>query len=228
MPPPHRLAPQRPFLEAPREVPHHDAAPVLLLVVSDVPQRRRPELPHDQARCRARGRHPGCLHHLAQRYHGAVAGCNALRVLIRTLTPQKAQTFRVLICSSMLRSATWSRYEVAAMSGAAAAGAIVPGLLSLLLIPWIIYKLDPPELLKTPEAPGIAARKLEARINFCHLLSPYHITTMSSHKQFGALSEECLLNPNRGTFEPNNKLTPPPPPLPQYLSPSDETRKWGP
>jgi len=43
------------------------------------------------------------------------------------------------------------------------AGAIVPGLLSLLLIPWMIYKLDPPELLETPEAPGIAAKKLEAR-----------------------------------------------------------------
>lgn len=42
-----------------------------------------------------------------------------------------------------------------------AAAAIVPGLLSLLVVPYALYKLYPPELTKTPEAKVIAAQELE-------------------------------------------------------------------
>jgi len=40
-------------------------------------------------------------------------------------------------------------------------GAAVPGLLSLLLTPWLIYKLAPPDLRVTPEAPDIASKRLK-------------------------------------------------------------------
>lgn len=39
---------------------------------------------------------------------------------------------------------------------------IVPGLCSLALVPLIIYRLNPPEIKKTPEAAAFAARELEA------------------------------------------------------------------
>lgn len=42
-----------------------------------------------------------------------------------------------------------------------AQAAIVPGLLSFLLVPFILYKIYPPELKKTTEAPKIAAEKLK-------------------------------------------------------------------
>lgn len=42
-----------------------------------------------------------------------------------------------------------------------ATAAIVPGLVSLILIPLVIYKLYPPEVKETPEAPAMAAKKLK-------------------------------------------------------------------
>ncbi|AGK55800.1 anion permease [Bacillus sp. 1NLA3E] len=42
-----------------------------------------------------------------------------------------------------------------------ATAAIVPGLISLILIPYVIYKLYPPEIKETPEAPAMAAKKLK-------------------------------------------------------------------
>lgn len=39
--------------------------------------------------------------------------------------------------------------------------AIVPGMASVILIPFILYKIFPPELKKTPEAPAMAAEKLK-------------------------------------------------------------------
>lgn len=39
-------------------------------------------------------------------------------------------------------------------------GSSVPGLLTLLAIPWIMFKLSPPTVTKTPEAPGIAREEL--------------------------------------------------------------------
>ncbi|TWT05242.1 anion permease [Planococcus sp. CPCC 101016] len=44
--------------------------------------------------------------------------------------------------------------------GGWALAALVPGLISLILIPLVIYKLYPPELKETPEAPSIAKQKL--------------------------------------------------------------------
>ncbi len=38
---------------------------------------------------------------------------------------------------------------------------IVPGLINLLILPLVIYRLCPPELTSTPEAPAIARKKLE-------------------------------------------------------------------
>ncbi|TWT02459.1 anion permease [Planomicrobium sp. CPCC 101079] len=45
--------------------------------------------------------------------------------------------------------------------GGWALAAIVPGLISLFIIPLVIYKLYPPELKETPEAADIAGRKLK-------------------------------------------------------------------
>lgn len=45
--------------------------------------------------------------------------------------------------------------------GGWALAALVPGLISLFVIPLVIYKLYPPELKETPEAPAIATQKLK-------------------------------------------------------------------
>ncbi len=42
------------------------------------------------------------------------------------------------------------------------AAAIVPGALSLAVIPWVVMKLNPPELKKTPEAAAFARSEIEA------------------------------------------------------------------
>ncbi|MGA3202812.1 MAG: DASS family sodium-coupled anion symporter, partial [Bryobacteraceae bacterium] len=41
------------------------------------------------------------------------------------------------------------------------AAAIVPGLVSMAVVPWVVMKLNPPTVLHTPEASAFAARKLE-------------------------------------------------------------------
>lgn len=41
-------------------------------------------------------------------------------------------------------------------------GALVPALLGCLTVPWLIYKMQPPELKNTPEAPALATKRLEA------------------------------------------------------------------
>ena len=50
-------------------------------------------------------------------------------------------------------------YSITWMSWAQAA--IVPGLLSFFLMPLVLYKIYPPELKKTPDAPKIAVEKLK-------------------------------------------------------------------
>ena len=45
--------------------------------------------------------------------------------------------------------------------GGWAAAAIVPGLLSLALVPLLLYRLYPPEVAESPEAPEEARRQLE-------------------------------------------------------------------
>ncbi|GIN68727.1 putative malate transporter YflS [Bacillus sonorensis] len=47
---------------------------------------------------------------------------------------------------------TWTSWAVAA---------IVPGLVSLIITPFVIYKLNPPEIKETPDAAGIATNKLK-------------------------------------------------------------------
>lgn len=46
--------------------------------------------------------------------------------------------------------------------GGWALAALVPGLASLILVPWAIYRLYPPEILKTPEATALAKERLAA------------------------------------------------------------------
>jgi divalent anion:Na+ symporter, DASS family len=43
-----------------------------------------------------------------------------------------------------------------------ALGAMVPGLIALAFIPWMIYKLHPPEITRTPDAAAFARRELES------------------------------------------------------------------
>lgn len=43
-----------------------------------------------------------------------------------------------------------------------AAASSVPALLSILVLPWLVYKLDPPELKQTPEAQNMAQEQLRA------------------------------------------------------------------
>jgi DASS family divalent anion:Na+ symporter len=49
---------------------------------------------------------------------------------------------------------SWAKWAVAA---------IVPGLISLAVLPWLIYKIFPPEQKETPEAPAEAVRRLAER-----------------------------------------------------------------
>ena len=44
--------------------------------------------------------------------------------------------------------------------GGWALAALVPGLLSLIIVPWVLYKIYPPEIKETPEAVEIARKKL--------------------------------------------------------------------
>ena len=48
---------------------------------------------------------------------------------------------------------TWARWALAAS---------VPGILSLLIVPLVIYRLYPPEITRTPEAPELARARLQA------------------------------------------------------------------
>jgi DASS family divalent anion:Na+ symporter len=43
-----------------------------------------------------------------------------------------------------------------------AVAALVPGVLSLILVPWVIYRLFPPEVRETPQAPALAKERLRA------------------------------------------------------------------
>lgn len=42
-----------------------------------------------------------------------------------------------------------------------AIGALIPGLLCMLLMPWVLYKVSPPEMKNTGDAPKIASEKLK-------------------------------------------------------------------
>jgi len=47
---------------------------------------------------------------------------------------------------------TWSLWFLAGL---------VPGICSMLVVPWIIYRMNPPEIRRTPEAAAFAARELQ-------------------------------------------------------------------
>lgn len=74
------------------------------------------------------------------------------------------------ICSSMFLTAMASNPLAYALALAAGVNiswgdwaifTIVPGLLSLAILPYLIYKIYPPELIATPEAPQMAKKELE-------------------------------------------------------------------
>jgi len=67
------------------------------------------------------------------------------------LTAMAANPLAQKLAGDLHVTITWTGWAVAA---------IVPGLISLLLIPWVIYKLYPPEITKTPGAVEIAKAKL--------------------------------------------------------------------
>jgi len=68
------------------------------------------------------------------------------------LTAMAANPLAAKLAGDMGIEITWTSWAVAA---------IVPGLISLLAIPWIIYKLYPPEIVSTPEAAKLAGAKLK-------------------------------------------------------------------
>jgi len=68
-------------------------------------------------------------------------------------TGQASNPLAAKIASNTGYQVTWA--------GWFAAG-IVPGLCSLLIVPWVILRLNPPEIRKTPEASAFARRELSA------------------------------------------------------------------
>jgi DASS family divalent anion:Na+ symporter len=67
------------------------------------------------------------------------------------LTAMAANPLAQKLAGDLKVTITWTGWAVAA---------IVPGLISLLFIPWVIYKLYPPEIKETPGAVAIAKAKL--------------------------------------------------------------------
>jgi DASS family divalent anion:Na+ symporter len=67
------------------------------------------------------------------------------------LTAMAANPLAQKLAGDLQVTITWTGWAVAA---------IVPGLVSLLLIPWVIYQLYPPEIKKTPGAVVIARTRL--------------------------------------------------------------------
>jgi divalent anion:Na+ symporter, DASS family len=67
------------------------------------------------------------------------------------LTAMAANPLAQKLAGDLKINITWGGWALAA---------IVPGLLSLILVPWVIYKLYPPEVKETPGAVDLAKRKL--------------------------------------------------------------------
>jgi divalent anion:Na+ symporter, DASS family len=68
------------------------------------------------------------------------------------LTAMAANPLAQKLAADLNVSITWTGWMVAAL---------VPGLVSLIVIPWVIYRLFPPEIKETPEAVDIAKSKLK-------------------------------------------------------------------
>ncbi len=69
------------------------------------------------------------------------------------LTAMAANPLAAQLAGDQGVTITWGSWAIAAA---------VPGLLSLIVIPWLIYKVYPPEVKETPEAVEIARQKLES------------------------------------------------------------------
>jgi len=67
------------------------------------------------------------------------------------LTAMAANPLAQKLAGDLKINITWAGWALAA---------IVPGLLSLLIVPWVIYKLYPPEVKETPNAVQMARQKL--------------------------------------------------------------------
>jgi len=67
------------------------------------------------------------------------------------LTAMAANPLAQKLAGELKINITWGGWALAA---------IVPGLLSLILVPWVIYKLYPPEVKETPGAVALAKQKL--------------------------------------------------------------------
>jgi divalent anion:Na+ symporter, DASS family len=66
-------------------------------------------------------------------------------------TGQASNSLAARIASDTGYAVTWSKWFVAG---------IVPGLCSMAIVPWVVMRLNPPEIRKTPEAAEFAAREL--------------------------------------------------------------------
>ena len=67
------------------------------------------------------------------------------------LTAMAANPLAQKLAADLKITITWGGWALAAL---------VPGLLSLILVPWVIYKLYPPEIKETPGAVDLARKKL--------------------------------------------------------------------
>ena len=68
-------------------------------------------------------------------------------------TGQASNPLAAQIAGQFGQTVTWTSWFVAG---------IVPGLCSLLVVPWVVMKLNPPEIRRTPEAAAFAAREIAA------------------------------------------------------------------
>jgi DASS family divalent anion:Na+ symporter len=69
------------------------------------------------------------------------------------LTAMAANPLAVQLAGELGIEITWTRWAVAAL---------VPGLMSLIAVPYILYRLYPPEIKETPEAAELAQEKIRA------------------------------------------------------------------
>src|SRR5712691_1313336 len=68
-------------------------------------------------------------------------------------TGQASNPLAARIAGTMGYQVTWASWLAAA---------VVPGLVSMLVVPWVVMRLDRPQIVRTPEASAFAARELEA------------------------------------------------------------------
>lgn len=70
------------------------------------------------------------------------------------MTASSANTLLVALAAKTFNiNMSWALYALAG---------IVPGIVSLLVVPWFIYKVYPPEITRTPEARALAEKELNA------------------------------------------------------------------